>query len=114
MCKKTLILSTVCVFIIAGVSVAEDRGPAEEEQELRQRIEKIRAKAHEHEEEAKHLFAESEELERQLEHRDIHIDRDEHIKELLQKITNLRKSADLAEKEGHREKAHELREQAKR
>ena len=67
MCKKILILSIVCGFIISGVSIAEERRPAAEEQELRERIEEMRARAHEHEEEAKKLFAEAAKIEGRLE-----------------------------------------------
>ena len=74
MFKKILILSIVCIFIIAGVSIAENRRPEinerdrhqQELQEAKRHIEELRARAHEHEEEARHLFAQAEELEREL------------------------------------------------
>ena len=92
MWKRIFILSIVCVFVLAAASVAEERipvknkmqkrfdrnrdgfideremGPLHEFKGARERIEELCAMAREHEENAKRLLAEAEELEREVNH----------------------------------------------
>ena len=104
MWKRIIILSIVCVFITAGVSIAEDRRPERNErdlhqqelQEARRHIEELRERAHEHEQEARQLLAQAEELERKVDHELEEREMAEHFEKMHQEIAKLNRRIVMA------------------
>lgn len=136
--NKLFILSMVCVLVLAAASIAEERIPVrnnaqkrfdrnrdgfiderEQEplhkfQEARGRIEELCVMAREHEENAKRLRAEAEELERELARGFEEMEMAEHIEKMHHKIVELKEAAERAEREGHHDEASELHKNAER
>ena len=138
MWKKTIILTIVCVFALALVSIAEDRVPVKNElqkrfdrnrdgfidrreqkplqkfQEIRERIEKLRSMAREAEEKAKHFRAEAKELKEALKREIGRRQMAGRMEKMHAGLAELKEAIEHAKREGWHDKAAELHERAMR
>jgi len=137
MWKKMMILSILCVFGLAIVSIAEERMPVTEElhrrfdynrdvlidrseqkslqkfDEIRARIEKLRSMAREAEEKSKRFQAEAEELERVLKHEFGRREMAGRMEEMHAQLAELKEAVERAKREGQHDKAAQLHEKAR-